>query len=74
MLIFCIFKEVKDTLDKVAILQLMAECYEVHEPDKKKLAELKSIMMEEPLSPRSKVNKLSKFGGSILQKVKVHLP
>jgi hypothetical protein len=35
-----ILQEVKDTLDKVAILQLMQECYEVHEPDKKKIAEI----------------------------------
>ncbi|CAG2222632.1 unnamed protein product [Mytilus edulis] len=62
--------EVKDTLDKVAVLQLMQECYEVHEPDKKKIAELKSIMMDEPIAPKSKMKSFSKIGGSFLRKVK----
>jgi len=66
-----ILQEVKDTLDKVAILQLMQECYEVHEPDKKKIAELKSIMLDEPVAHKSKIKSFSKIGGSILQKVKV---
>ncbi|KAK3610323.1 hypothetical protein CHS0354_029792 [Potamilus streckersoni] len=35
--------EVKDTLDKKSVFQLMTECYEMHQTDKKKLEELKSI-------------------------------
>ena len=51
----------------------MQECYEVHEPDKKKIAELKSIMMDEPIAPKSKMKSFSKIGGSFLRKVKVSL-
>ncbi|XP_076470932.1 inositol 1,4,5-trisphosphate-gated calcium channel ITPR2-like isoform X2 [Babylonia areolata] len=34
--------EVKDTLDKKVVLALMAECYEMHQPDKQKIEELKA--------------------------------
>ncbi|XP_078335085.1 inositol 1,4,5-trisphosphate-gated calcium channel ITPR2-like [Crassostrea virginica] len=37
--------EVKDTLDKKAIIGLMTECYEMHQPDKKKIEELKNISL-----------------------------
>ena len=36
-------QEVKDTLDKKVVLALMAECYEMHQPDKQKIEELKAI-------------------------------
>lgn len=36
-------KEVKDTLDKKAVFQLMTECYEMHQPDKTKLEDLKNL-------------------------------
>lgn len=38
-------QEVKDTLDKKAIIGLMTECYEMHQPDKKKIEELKNISL-----------------------------
>lgn len=36
-------QEVKDTLDKKAVFQLMTECYEMHQPDKTKLEDLKNL-------------------------------
>ncbi|WAR13356.1 ITPR1-like protein, partial [Mya arenaria] len=39
-------KEVKDTLDKKAVIALMTECFENHGIDKKKLEEMKYIQLE----------------------------
>ena len=63
-------QEVKDTIDKKAILALMTECYENHAIDKKKLAELKYIQLE-GMAPPSKNKALTKAGESLLKGFKV---
>ncbi|XP_055955374.1 inositol 1,4,5-trisphosphate receptor type 1 [Patella vulgata] len=37
--------EVKDTLDKKAVVALMTECYEMHQPDKNRKEDMKLAMM-----------------------------
>ena len=64
------YQEVKDTIDKKAILALMTECYENHAIDKKKLEELKYIQLE-GIAPSNKNSGLSKAGESILKGFKV---
>lgn len=51
------YQEVKDTLDKKAVLELMAKCYEHHQTDKTKIMELKALeeAMADPLGSQSKV-------------------
>ncbi|XP_021341779.1 inositol 1,4,5-trisphosphate receptor type 2-like [Mizuhopecten yessoensis] len=61
--------EVKDTLDKKSVLQLITECYEMHQPDKKKLEELKNITSGEVGEPQSKMKSFAFAGGSFLQGV-----
>ncbi|KAK3086885.1 hypothetical protein FSP39_024881 [Pinctada imbricata] len=62
--------EVKDTLDKKAVIGLMTECYEMHQVDKKKIEELKHIA--DPLDvpdPKSKVKSLKDAGGTLFKGV-----
>ncbi|GFR59759.1 inositol 1,4,5-trisphosphate receptor type 1 [Elysia marginata] len=49
--------EVKDTLDKKAVLTLMATCYERHQTDKTKIMELKALeeALADPLGSQTKV-------------------
>ncbi|CAG5128028.1 unnamed protein product, partial [Candidula unifasciata] len=49
--------EVKDTLDKKAVLELMAKCYEHHQTDKTKIMELKALeeAMADPLGSQAKL-------------------
>ena len=70
LLFFIFYQEVKDTIDKKAILALMTECYENHAIDKKKLEELKYIQLE-GIAPSNKNSGLSKAGESILKGFKV---
>ena len=70
LLYLLVYQEVKDTIDKKAILALMTECYENHAIDKKKLEELKYIQLE-GIAPSNKNSGLSKAGESILKGFKV---
>ncbi|XP_055891550.1 inositol 1,4,5-trisphosphate receptor type 1-like isoform X4 [Biomphalaria glabrata] len=49
--------EVKDTLDKKAVLALMATCYERHQTDKTKIMELKALeeALADPLGSQGKL-------------------
>ncbi|KAL5022859.1 hypothetical protein ScPMuIL_002014, partial [Solemya velum] len=58
--------EVKDTLDKKSVFMLMTECYEMHQPDKKKVEELKNITINEP-NNQSLAKSFALAGGSLLQ-------
>eukprot|EP00106_Octopus_bimaculoides_P022967 XP_014790409.1 PREDICTED: inositol 1,4,5-trisphosphate receptor-like protein A [Octopus bimaculoides] len=60
-------KEVKDTLDKKAVLQLMTECYEMHQPDKTKLEDLKNLSGSGSYMQTAKSFALA--GGSFIQGV-----
>ncbi|KAH9498183.1 hypothetical protein Btru_007903 [Bulinus truncatus] len=50
--------EVKDTLDKKAVLALMATCYERHQTDKTKIMELKALeeALADPLGSQAKMS------------------
>ncbi|XP_036354795.1 inositol 1,4,5-trisphosphate receptor type 3-like, partial [Octopus sinensis] len=60
-------REVKDTLDKKAVLQLMTECYEMHQPDKTKLEDLKNLSGSGSYMQTAKSFALA--GGSFIQGV-----
>ncbi|XP_041375499.1 inositol 1,4,5-trisphosphate receptor type 3-like [Gigantopelta aegis] len=75
--------EVKDTLDKKAVIALMTECYENHQTDKKMIEELKAQAviqipgMELPTGSQSALataRSLAAAGGSILSSLESKKP
>ncbi|ESO91009.1 hypothetical protein LOTGIDRAFT_163525 [Lottia gigantea] len=64
--------EVKDTLDKKAVVALMTECYEMHQPDKNRKEDMKLAMMAAGGGSTGALSTAKTFamaGGSFLQGV-----
>lgn len=65
------FQEVKDSLDKKAVVHLMTECFEHHGIDKKKLAEMK-YLEEEGVPMQQKKSTVAVFKEKLLRSLGVN--
>ena len=64
-------QEVKDALDKEAVLRCMTACYELHQAEKKKKKKMEGLSKGPDGSYLQSAKTLAAFGGSLLQGVVV---